>query len=337
MNPAKLAVLASFMSLAIAACAPTTAPSPSATAAAPAAKKRAPTSVPATTQPLPPLLLAATTTTPQRLELSFRTGGVVQAVLVDEGARVKKGQVLARLDPTELGASVKQAEEGLARAQRTADRARVLADGRAGNRADAEDAATAVAVAAAGLDAARFAKDRGVIVAPVDGRVERRLSDPGEVAGPGQPVLVLAQSAGAKSIAARAYVDDRSLRFVDVGSAASAAVDGATVDGVVTRVASTAGPAGQVEVELRFDGAPRELPTGVPLRVSLACGKRALAVPAFALVDADGAGHGRVNVDGTFVDVNVVAVAADTVYVDVIQPAPPGAALVIDHVSLPTL
>ncbi len=332
MNHRKPAVLAAFMALMASACAPT---SP-ATAVPTTKTAKAPTSVATTTQALPPLQLAALTTTPQRLELGFRTGGVVQSVLVNEGARVKKGQVLARLDPTELGASVKQAEEGLERARRAADRARVLADGRAGNRSDAEDAATAVAVAEASVDAAHFARDRGVITAPVDGRVERRLADPGEVTAPGQAVLVIAQTAGSTSITARAFVDDRSLRFVDVGSVASAVVDGVNVDGVVTRVGSAAGPAGQVEVELRFDHAPRELPTGVPLRVSLACGRSALAVPALALVDGDALGHGRVRVDaaGRFVDVDVLAVADDTVFVDVIHA---GGTVVVDRVFLPSL
>src|SRR5262245_11963011 len=32
-------------------------------------------------------------------DLSFKVGGVVSAVLVEEGAKVRKGQVLARLDP----------------------------------------------------------------------------------------------------------------------------------------------------------------------------------------------------------------------------------------------
>ena len=270
---------------------------------------------------LPPLVLAATTTTTQRLELGFRTGGVVQTVAVVEGARVKRGQVLARLDPTELGAGVKQAEEGLDRARRGADRARILADGRAGNRSDAEDALTAVAVAEAQVDAARFARDRSVIVAPVDGRIERRLADPGEVTAPGQTVLVLAQSQ-VKGVTAKAFVDDRSLRFIDVGSVASATIDGDVYAGTVTRVGGAAGPLGQVEIELRFDGVARELPTGVPLRVSLDTGRQALAVPALAVVDGDEQGRGRIfaSSDPTRARaVKILAVHGGTIFVDVVD------------------
>lgn len=298
-------------------CAPT-APAAVSTVKAVRAKKTAPVALAA----LPPVSLAATTTTAQRLELAFRTGGVVQTVAVVEGARVKRGQVLARLDPTELGAGVKQAEEGLDRARRGAERARVLAEGRAGNRSDAEDALTAVAVAEAQVDAARFARDRSVIVAPVDGRIERRLADPGEVTAPGQTVLVLAQSQ-ARGATARAFVDDRSLRFIDVGSAVTATVDGVVKDGTVTRIGSAAGPLGQVELEMLFADVGRDLPTGVPLRVALITGQQALAVPALAVVDGDELGRGRIfaaNDPARPLSVKILAVQGGTVFVDVKDP-----------------
>jgi len=272
--------------------------------------------------PLPPLVLAGTTTTTQRIELSFRTGGVVQQVLVNEGERVKRGQVLARLDPTELGAGLKQAEEGLERAKRTADRARVLADGRAGNRSDAEDAATAVAVAAAQLESARFVRDRAVITAPVDGRIERRLVDAGEIVGAGQALLVLAAGTATQTVTVTAPIDDKSLRFVDVGAVAVAVIDGVDVAGVVTRIGSAAGIGGQVAVELRFEDAPRELPTNVPVRVLLSTGRTALAVPALAVVDADDTGRGRILVAGDVprsIGVHVLAVDDATVFVDVVE------------------
>ena len=43
-------------------------------------------------------------------KLAFKIGGVITAVYVNEGDRVKKGQVLARLDPSEIQAQVAQAK-----------------------------------------------------------------------------------------------------------------------------------------------------------------------------------------------------------------------------------
>ncbi|MEO0326493.1 MAG: efflux RND transporter periplasmic adaptor subunit, partial [Myxococcota bacterium] len=62
---------------------------------------------------------------------SFKTGGIVSAVLADEGQRVRRGQVLARLDMGEVDARVSQAqrrvlqaEQGTAAAQQSVAEAR---------------------------------------------------------------------------------------------------------------------------------------------------------------------------------------------------------------------
>ena len=51
--------------------------------------------------------------------LSFRIGGVVEDVLVDEGDQVREGQLLVQLDNTELEHAVAQAQAALATAQAT--------------------------------------------------------------------------------------------------------------------------------------------------------------------------------------------------------------------------
>lgn len=51
--------------------------------------------------------------------LGFSTGGVVEEVLVDEGAEVQEGQLLVQLDSTDLELAVEQAEAALATAQAT--------------------------------------------------------------------------------------------------------------------------------------------------------------------------------------------------------------------------
>lgn len=62
----------------------------------------------------------------QEADLSFKVGGIVTTVLVDDGARVKKGQVIARVDPTEYSAGTEQARQGLAQAEKELARTREL-------------------------------------------------------------------------------------------------------------------------------------------------------------------------------------------------------------------
>src|SRR5690349_6070485 len=49
-------------------------------------------------------------TTDDEVMLSFKTGGIIQSLLVKEGDAIKQGQLLATLNPTEIDAQVQQAQ-----------------------------------------------------------------------------------------------------------------------------------------------------------------------------------------------------------------------------------
>ncbi len=54
--------------------------------------------------------------------LSFKTGGIIESIYVDDGDQVKKGQVLAKLNLREIQEQVNQAVIGLEKAQRDYER-----------------------------------------------------------------------------------------------------------------------------------------------------------------------------------------------------------------------
>ncbi len=91
---------------------------------------------------LPPLLLIGRVEAPRSADVAFEVGGVVLEVLVDDGARVAAGALLARLDDTRTRAAFDAAEAALA-----AERA-LLAELVAGPRAE-ELARARAALAAA--------------------------------------------------------------------------------------------------------------------------------------------------------------------------------------------
>src|SRR4029079_11327613 len=120
-------------------------------------------------------------------DLSFKVGGIVAAVLVDEGAIVKRGQVLARLEPTGVHAANRQARAAAVKAERDLERVKRLYATGAVAVAEQENAETGVQLARAGAAAAAFNAKRAALVAPDDGRVDKRMIEPGEVAAPGRP------------------------------------------------------------------------------------------------------------------------------------------------------
>jgi RND family efflux transporter MFP subunit len=134
--------------------------------------------------------------------------GRILDISVRAGDRVKRGQVLAKLDEAEIQARLAQARSALAAAEAEAGRAR--ADARRIQNLFAKEAATRqdldTAVAAArGADARvqearaaiREAESRlgeSALRAPFDGVVVRRDREPGDMGMPGAAVLTLQQS-----------------------------------------------------------------------------------------------------------------------------------------------
>lgn len=141
--------------------------------------------------------------------IAFRAPGRIIERDVDIGSRVSAGEVLARLDPTDLALEVRSAEANLAAAQALevqaqADAARYGNLVRSGNVSasenDARQAAfrTARQQVSAAEAAVHLARDRlgyAVLTAPADGIVTAVLADPGTVIAPGMPVLRIADAA----------------------------------------------------------------------------------------------------------------------------------------------
>ena len=137
--------------------------------------------------------------------VSAQIAGQLTQLLVDAGDRVKRGQLLARIDTRETDAQlasaraqVAQADAGLAQAQLSFERTRSLVAQNFVSQsaldkaeADLKTARAAVAAASAGTAQAGTARSFAELRAPIDGIVTRRLMEPGELATPGRGVIEL--------------------------------------------------------------------------------------------------------------------------------------------------
>jgi multidrug efflux system membrane fusion protein len=250
-----------------------------------------------------PVKAAGTVGAKDRRELSFKVGGLIARVEVRDGDAVHRGQVLASLDVTELSAGVRQAREGLEKARRDRDRARTLAAAEVIPRAAGEDAETAMAIAAAALQAAEFNLLHARITAPDDGWVDRRLAEPGEVAAPGRPIVQV--SGLARGFVVRVNLPDRDVLGLAPGGGARVTLDAAPGQPLPARIAEISRSAtrgtGTYQVELRLEpgrGAPRLL-NGLTAKVEIERNVAdAVTVPLAALQDGDGASGSVFVADG---------------------------------------
>ncbi|HAN3641697.1 TPA: HlyD family efflux transporter periplasmic adaptor subunit [Escherichia coli] len=137
------------------------------------------------------------------VNLSFRVGGRVESLAVDEGDAIKAGQVLGELDHKPYEIALMQAKAGVSVAQAQYDL--MLAGYR-----DEEiaQAAAAVKQAQAQLAQAELNLQDSTLIAPSDGTLLTRAVEPGTVLNEGGTVFTVSLT---RPVWVRAYVDERNL------------------------------------------------------------------------------------------------------------------------------
>lgn len=154
----------------------------------------------------------------EEFRLAFKTGGLINRMLVEAGDSVHAGQTLAMLDTTETDAQVRQASESLVKAKRDAERASTLFKQGVIAEQVTQDARTQVAVLESNLSAVRFNRQQAIMVAPADGIVLQRLAEAREVTAPGAPVLVVSRAD--QGWVLRVGLNDRAATRVKIGDKA---------------------------------------------------------------------------------------------------------------------
>jgi RND family efflux transporter MFP subunit len=146
--------------------------------------------------------------------VSAQIAGTVTRFFVDAGDRVRRGQLLARIDARETdaqvvaqAANVAQAEAGLVQAKLSFDRTQSLVRQNFVSQSALDKADADLKSAQAALDAARAGRTQATtsrsfaeVRAPIDGVVSRRLMELGELATPGRAILDLHDPAALRAV-----------------------------------------------------------------------------------------------------------------------------------------
>ncbi len=152
--------------------------------------------------------------------LAAPLGGYIEAVKVDEGDRVKTGQVLALVDSATHGARRGRARVELDAAKRELERAKVL--GNAIPKAELDAAHDRVANAEAALRELNVNASRAVVKAPFAGVIVKRDVEVGEVAAPGTPLFRVVQLSPIK---VSIFLSDRDIALAQPGTKAQIQLD----------------------------------------------------------------------------------------------------------------
>lgn len=212
--------------------------------------------------------------------LAFTSAGRIDRILVNEGDRVRRGQLLATLDMTPLTAALDAAQAEQVRARTELKRLAPLMDKGWITRPRYDAALAAAQSADAAVKAQRFSLDTARIVASGDGIVLSRPAEPGQVIAAATPVLVLGKAAS--GFVLRAPLSDREAVRLHQGDPARVeleALDGEPLSGAVLELGGRADRAtGTFQVEIALPPDPR-LRSGLIGRATITASAQAGAAP----------------------------------------------------------
>ena len=225
-------------------------------------------------------------------EIASRLTGYVRSVAVQAGDRVDAGQPLLSIDSSDVTGQLQQAQAVFDEADVNYQRATSLYAKGVVTKVQLDDATRQYTTAKAALQMAHAAVDYADIRAPFAGVIVEKLADPGDLAVPGKPLLVLEDE---RSLEVQSYVPDELYPALKLGESIPFSTDDRSYTGMLQSKVEAADA--QTHTHLIRIGVPAGsgLMSGRYVRVQLPTGRQPVVrIPAGALAE-------RAGITGVFV------------------------------------
>jgi RND family efflux transporter MFP subunit len=225
------------------------------------------------------------------MRLSFKTGGIIHSIHVNDGEFVKKGQTLASLDLSEINAIQQQAKLIHEKALRDYERALNLYNDSVATLEQLQNAKTALDYAKANVDVANFNAILSTIVAPEDGTILKKLVSENEIIAQGYPVFLFGKHS--QSWLLKVNVTDREAILIEQGDSVDITLDAypkTTLKGAVIETGKFADPyTGTFEINIRINPKGIKLVSGLIAKASIATQSRQdfILIPFNSLIEAN--------------------------------------------------
>jgi len=228
------------------------------------------------------------------LTLAAETAGAVWKINFQEGAQVKKGQVLLEIDPETVKSYLRRDEQNVIVLEKKLVRYRQLEDEGLISQQELDNMENSVTAAHAALQATRLRLAKSFPRAPVSGIIDHLFVDRGEYVDPGKPLVRLVQVARLKVIA---DVPEKDVAFLRVGQQVEivpASINNRVrnpVSGVIKSIAYSADKMTRTyRTKITIDNRNAELRPGMIVRAKFVRQQldNVIAVPLFAVMDRNG-------------------------------------------------
>jgi multidrug efflux system membrane fusion protein len=228
----------------------------------------------------------------EEMKLSFKTGGIVERIFVREGDRVRKGDILASLDLSEIKANAEQARNVYDKTQRDLKRVENLFRDSAATLEQRQNAETAFNVAKSNFDIVQFNLQHSRIEAPSNGVIMKQFFKENELVSSGYPVFLFGTTG--KYWKLQAGLADREIIRVNQGDSADVVFDaypGVRFSAMVDQVGEISNPyTGTYETDLVLKDSGLRLVSGFVGSADIyPRGKKLFVmVPIGSVLEADG-------------------------------------------------
>ena len=232
--------------------------------------------------------------TENEAKYSFKIGGVISRIYVEEGQFFRKGQLLATLNSTEIAAGLTQSSLNVDKAQRDYERAVNLYKDSVYTLEQLQNTRTALDIAQKAKEAVAFNEHYSKIYAASDGFVSQKIASEGEVIGPGIPVLAINETQQNNNYLLKVGVTDREWAMINPGQTATVTLDGYAdkkIDAYVFRKSQAADPTlGSFQIELKLKLTDIKPAVGMfgKAEISTSRDENVKVIPYASLVEADG-------------------------------------------------
>ncbi|MCK9211733.1 MAG: efflux RND transporter periplasmic adaptor subunit [Candidatus Latescibacterota bacterium] len=265
-------------------------------------------------------------TTEDETFLSFKTGGIIKAIYVKEGDAVRKGQILATLELTEIDASVSQAKAGYEKALRDYNRVSSLYKDSVATLSRFQDAKTALEVATQQYNIAKYNLNYSSIRSIDNGFILKKFVNEGQMVSPGMPVLQT-NGAGNGNWILKVSVSDNEWSAIKLNDHASIEVDALSneiLQAVVYKKSEGVDPSsGTFSIDLKLISKPSgKLASGLfgKTKITLSQSQSSWIIPYESILDGDrNSGYAFITNDNRTVQkvkVNITDIVEDKVMID---------------------
>lgn len=239
-----------------------------------------------------PVIASGIVSSSSEARLAFKTGGIIEKIYVNEGDQVRKGQLLAKLNLTEINAQVNQANEAFAKIERDKKRVENLYKDSVATLEQLQNITTAYNVAKQNIEIAKFNQNFSEIRATTNGRVIKKIMNEGELVGPGMPLFYITAD-GANDWIIKVGVSDKDWARLKEGDFAQVNLDafkGENFPAKISNKAASIDPqSGLYQMELKFSKIPKQLALGLFANVKMqpTIQRAYLSVPIDAIIEGN--------------------------------------------------